>query len=84
MVKVQIIQKEDEMHSLSQDFARVLLRNDDNDDYTDCIVECANGKNSEHQIKAHSLIIRTRCPELEKMLQENKDIENNVSVFFII
>lgn len=78
MVKIQIIQKEEEMHSLSQDLSRIFLQNED-DRFTDCIVECCNFKPSEMKLKVHSFIINTRSTVLSKLITENKDIVTNVS-----
>lgn len=76
MVKIQIIQKEEEMHSLSQDLSRIFLQNED-DRFTDCIVECCNFKPSEMKLKVHSFIINTRSTVLSKLITENKDIVTN-------
>lgn len=78
MVKIQIIQSEEEMHSLSQDLARILSHSDTKDEYVDCIVECAKGRQSHKTLQVHSLIIRARSPALASLLRE-KNTDNNVS-----
>ncbi|CAH0564712.1 unnamed protein product [Brassicogethes aeneus] len=72
-VKIQIIQSDEEVHSLSQDMARLLdLKTDDS---KDTYVECTCGENDE-KILAHSWIIRTRSSKLAKKLEEYTDPEN--------
>jgi len=69
MVKVQIIQSEEEKHSLSQDLARVLAT--ESEEYCDTLVDCAS--QDEEPFKANSLLIKTRSPKLGAMLQKHKD-----------
>ncbi|KAF2893106.1 hypothetical protein ILUMI_13062 [Ignelater luminosus] len=73
MVKVQIIQSEEEKHSLSQDLARVLAN--ESKEYCDTIVECAT-QNGEEPFKVNSLLIKARSPKLGVMLQKYKDPKN--------
>lgn len=75
MVKVQIIQSEEEKHSLSQDLARVLAN--EAKEYCDTIVECAT-PNSGEPFKVNSLLIKARSPKLGVMLQKYKDPKNEV------
>ena len=68
MLKLQIIQSDEEVHSLSQDMARLLSKADDKD----TVVECAS-KEGESPIKVHSWIVRTRSGKLAAKLQKCED-----------
>lgn len=73
MVKVQIIQSEEEKHSLSQDLARILAL--ESDQHCDTIVECANHK-GEEPFKVNSLLVRARSTKLAGMLRKSQDPKN--------
>lgn len=66
MLKLQIIQSDEEVHSLSQDMARLLSKEDDD---KDTLIECGGGA----PIKAHSWIIKTRSNKLGKKLEAYVD-----------
>ncbi|XP_017774120.1 PREDICTED: uncharacterized protein LOC108560911 isoform X1 [Nicrophorus vespilloides] len=85
LVKIQIIQTEEERHNLSQDLARIM--NKTGDEYVDTLVECGvdpedilrsddslNSENSrETNLKVNSLIIKARSPMLAVMLMSQND-----------
>lgn len=68
MLKLQIIQSDEEVHSLSQDMARLLLKSEDKD----TLIECTC-KEDESPIKVHSWIIKTRSSKLASLLQKFQD-----------
>ncbi|XP_065171368.1 uncharacterized protein [Atheta coriaria] len=90
MVKIQIVQAEEERHSLSQDLARIFTKT--NPEYMDTMVECgpdseiavvsktSEAKEEPHielnKIHVNSLIIKARSPMLAVMLMPHAD-ENN-------
>lgn len=80
MVKVQIIQSEEEKHSLSQDLARVLAT--ESDEYSDTIVECSS-HNGEEPFKVNSLLIKARSEKLSSMLESHQDSQNPVRNFIL-
>ncbi|XP_044252477.1 speckle-type POZ protein-like B isoform X1 [Tribolium madens] len=68
MLKLQIIQSDEEVHSLSQDMARLLVKSEDKD----TIIECAS-KEDESPLTVHSWIIRARSSKLAMKLQKSED-----------
>ncbi|XP_974110.1 speckle-type POZ protein-like B isoform X3 [Tribolium castaneum] len=68
MLKLQIIQSDEEVHSLSQDMARLLLKSEDKD----TLIECAKEDESP-VIKVHSWIIMARSSKLALQLQKFQD-----------
>ncbi|KAK9883094.1 hypothetical protein WA026_001296 [Henosepilachna vigintioctopunctata] len=72
MVKLQIIQSDEEVHSLSQDMAR-LMDKDSRD--KDTIIECENesGDNDKKSLLVHSWVIRIRSAKLGSKLLEYKN-----------
>ncbi|XP_019865453.1 speckle-type POZ protein B isoform X2 [Aethina tumida] len=73
MVKLQIIQSDEEVHSLSQDMARLLDNRSDNT--KDTLIECTCGEKDE-PILVHSWIIKTRSVKLARKLQDHQDPKN--------
>ncbi|KAF5291569.1 hypothetical protein FQR65_LT01882 [Abscondita terminalis] len=73
MVKVQIIQSEEEKHSLSQDLARILAT--ESAQYSDTIVDCASNT-KEPPFQVNSLLLKARSSKLGTMLQKHKDPNN--------
>lgn len=92
MVKIQIVQAEEERHSLSQDLARIFTKT--NPEYMDTMVECgpdseiavvsktSEAKEEPHielnKIHVNSLIIKARSPMLAVMLMPHADENNQV------
>ncbi|XP_018563976.1 uncharacterized protein LOC108905536 isoform X1 [Anoplophora glabripennis] len=68
MLKLQIIQSDEEVHSLSQDMARLMCT----DDAKDSLVECTC-KEGERPIKAHSWIVKLRSSKLGTRLISYED-----------
>lgn len=68
MLKLQIIQSDEEVHSLSQDMARLMC----NDEAKDTVVECACSE-GERPIKVHSWIIKLRSAKLGNRLLPSKN-----------
>lgn len=83
MLKLQIIQSDEEVHSLSQDMARLLQC--DPDGSKDTLLECSKCQKDEEQepIKVHSWIIRTRSQKLAMRLEKYSE-ENNPSLIYKI
>ncbi|XP_022908774.1 TD and POZ domain-containing protein 5-like isoform X2 [Onthophagus taurus] len=73
MVKIQVIQSDEEKHSLSQDFARILSL--ENEELTDTIIDTM-GEEKPETLKAHSLIIRSRSAILARKLRDYSDPNN--------
>nr|CAH7734481.1 unnamed protein product [Callosobruchus chinensis] len=71
MVKLQIIQSDEEVHSLSQDMGRLMSL----EETKDTVVECplADG---EKQLTAHSWVIKCRSAKLSQRLFDHKDDKN--------
>lgn len=78
MVKLQIIQSDEEVHSLSQDMARLMCT----DDTKDTLIECNCGE-GERPIKVHSWIIKCRSPKLGNRLLSYTD-ERNKNIKYIL
>lgn len=79
MVKIQLIHTEEETHNLSQDMARLMLK--ESKDYYDSIVECFNDPETKNTpIRFHSVILSARTPLMGLKLQEYKDKEHPVSI----
>lgn len=77
MMKLQIIQSNEEVHSLSQDMARLMNK----DDAKDTLVRCTNNE-EEPTLKAHSWIIRCRSSKLgNRLMIANEDEKHKVSYF---
>lgn len=76
MVKLQIIQSDEEIHGLSQDMARLM----ENDDMKDTIIFC--GTEQTTPIKVHSWILRARSPKLASYLEDYKSEEDKVIISF--
>ncbi|KAL3272482.1 hypothetical protein HHI36_013962 [Cryptolaemus montrouzieri] len=78
MVKLQIIPSDEEVHSLSQDMARLMEKDTRG---KDTIIECenANDQDSTECITAHSWIIRMRSAKLgSKLLEYKNDKEKHI------
>lgn len=71
MVKIQIIQSEEERHSLSQDMARILAENQ----FADTLIQC-NCQETQKPIYANSLLIKTRSNKLATKLRDHTDPNN--------
>ncbi|KAJ8973721.1 hypothetical protein NQ317_011759 [Molorchus minor] len=71
MVKLQIIQSDEEVHSLSQDMARLMCV----DNIKDTLIECMCGE-GERPIRAHSWIIKCRSTKLGQRLLPYTDEKN--------
>lgn len=78
MVKVQIIQSDEEKHSLSQDMARILSEGN----LIDTLVECTCTDGQE-PIYVHSLFIKTRSKKLGSKLRDFQDEKNKVGLYKI-
>lgn len=78
MVKIQIIQSDEEMHSLSQDMARLMLDEDNKDTLIECYCDSENKDCQKAPLKVHSWIIRTRSEKLGKRLEKHSDDKNKV------
>lgn len=78
MVKIQIIQSDEEKHTLSQDMGRLMLKR--TKEFCDSVVKCFQDTHEEEDtpIYFHSLILKTRSPILGLKLQEYKDPEHSV------
>ncbi|KAJ8939950.1 hypothetical protein NQ314_010939 [Rhamnusium bicolor] len=74
MVKLQIIQSDEEVHSLSQDMARLMC----SDNSKDTLVSCTC-KEGEEPVKAHSWIIKCRSTKLGNRLLAHTDEKNKVN-----
>lgn len=75
MVKLQIIQSNEEVHSLSQDMARLMNK----DDAKDTVLSCTSNED-EPVIKAHSWIIKCRSTKLaNRLMINNEDEKHKVS-----
>lgn len=72
MVKLQIIQSNEEVHSLSQDMARLMSK----DDAKDTEVKCTSTED-EQTLKAHSWIIKCRSSKLGNRLMINNEDEKH-------
>lgn len=77
MVKLQIIHSDEEVHSLSQDMARLM---DKDSKEKDTIIECESeiGEKT-NTITVHSWIIRMRSAKLGSKLLEYKNEKNKVN-----
>ncbi|XP_050297811.1 speckle-type POZ protein-like B isoform X2 [Anthonomus grandis grandis] len=73
MVKIQIIQSDEEVHSLSQDMARLQMEERSKDTLIECYCDKENKDCQKTPLKAHSWIIRTRSEKLAKRLEEHSD-----------
>lgn len=73
MVKIQIIQSNEEKHSLSQDMARVLSENE----FVDTVVACS-GTEQDDPILVHSIFIKIRSGRLARKLRPYTDERNQV------
>lgn len=74
MVKIQIIQEEQERHCLSQDLARVFAHSDHYANVDTQVIPCGID-NSNETLKAHSFLIKARSPVLASHLKEKKHID---------
>lgn len=72
MVKLQIIQSNEEIHSLSQDMARLMGK----DDAKDTVINCTSTE-EEQPLKAHSWIIKCRSSKLGNRLMINNEDEKH-------
>lgn len=78
MVKLQIIQSNEEIHSLSQDMARLMNK----DEAKDTLIRCTNG-DGEPPLKAHSWIIRCRSTKLgNRLMLGNDDEQHKVGWYY--
>lgn len=77
MVKIQIIQSSEEVHSLSQDMARLMNK----DDVKDAVVTCASNED-EPILKVHSWIIKCRSSKLGNrlLLNMDEDVKHKVRI----
>lgn len=71
MVKIQIIQSEEERHSLSQDMARILA----DERFIDTVIFCSCSE-LQKPIYANSMLIKTRSNKLGGKLQDHSDPQN--------
>ncbi|KAL1498372.1 hypothetical protein ABEB36_009181 [Hypothenemus hampei] len=83
MVKIQIIQSDEEVHSLSQDMGRLMLDEDSKDTLVECHCDSENKDCHKTPFKLHSWIVRTRSEKLAKRLQEYSD-ETHKGVKYIL
>lgn len=74
MVKIQIIQSNEEKHSLSQDMARVLSENE----FVDTVIACT-GTDQDDPILVHSIFIKIRSNKLAHKLRPYTDEQNKVN-----
>lgn len=77
MLKLQIIQSNEEVHSLSQDMARLMSR----DEAKDSLIKCTNS-DEEPELKGHSWIIKCRSSKLANRLLANQDDKRKVSILY--
>ncbi|KAJ8923011.1 hypothetical protein NQ315_001559 [Exocentrus adspersus] len=74
MLKLQIIQSDEEVHSLSQDMARLMCT----DELKDSVVECSCSQ-GERPLKVHSWIVKLRSSKLgNRLLPYQNDREKNL------
>lgn len=79
MVKIQIIQNDEEVHSLSQDMARLLLSEESKDTIVECYCDSENKDCHQTPLTVHSWIVRTRSEKLAMRLERINDEKNKVS-----
>lgn len=79
MVKIQIIQSEEERHSLSQDMARILAE----ERFIDTVVLC-NCPESQKPIYINSMLIKTRSNKLATKLRDHTDDTTNKNIKYKI
>lgn len=77
MVKIQVIQSDEEKQSLCQDLARVLSL--ESQEFSDTVVECSEEEGVK-SFKAHSFLIKARSPILAMRLCQHSDEINQVSM----
>lgn len=70
MVKIQVIQSDEEKQSLCQDLARVLSL--ESQEFSDTVVECSEEEGVK-SFKAHSFLIKARSPILAMRLCQHSD-----------
>lgn len=71
MVKIQIIQSEEERHSLSQDMARTLAE----ENFVDTIILC-NCSDSQKPLYINSMVLKIRSNKLATKLRDHTDPQN--------
>lgn len=78
MVKLQIIQSDEDAHSLSQDMARLLSKKTED---MDTLIQCSPSENTDENVapvKAHSWVIRLRSHRLSRQLQDFSNNSKNI------
>lgn len=78
MVKIQIIQSDEEVHSLSQDMARLMSKKDTKD----TLIKCSTSEEDDEPIEAHSWVIRCRSSKLANRLTQYDSDKNKVNILF--
>lgn len=81
MVKIQIIQSDEEVHSLSQDMARLMVNEESKDTLVECYCDSENKDCDKTPLMVHSWIIRTRSDKLATRMEEQSDGKNKVSLW---
>ncbi|XP_019771541.2 speckle-type POZ protein-like B isoform X2 [Dendroctonus ponderosae] len=76
MVKIQIIQSDEEVHSLSQDMARLMVNEESKDTLIECYCDSENKDCEKTPLIVHSWIIRTRSDKLATRMEEQSDGKN--------
>lgn len=76
MVKLQLIQSNEEVHSLSQDMARLMSK----DEAKDTLVRCTSN-DDEPALKAHSWIIKCRSTKFSNRLTVNNEDEKHKVIY---
>lgn len=71
MVKMQVIQSEEERHSLSQDMARILAE----EQFTDTVILCSCS-DSQKPLCINSILLKTRSDKLATKLRDHTDANN--------
>jgi len=79
MVKIQIIQNDEELHSLSQDMGRLLLSEESKDTVVECYCDSENKDCHQTPLTVHSWIVRARSEKLAMRLERINDEKNKVS-----
>ncbi|XP_066137717.1 speckle-type POZ protein B-like isoform X1 [Euwallacea fornicatus] len=76
MVKIQIIQSDEEVHSLSQDMARLMAIEESKDTMIESYCDSENKDCHNSPLTAHSWIVKTRSEKLAKRLETHSSDKN--------
>lgn len=81
MVKIQIIQNDEELHSLSQDMGRLLLSEESKDTVVECYCDSENKDCHQTPLTVHSWIVRARSEKLAMRLERINDEKNKNMIY---